>query len=194
MSRQENPSRRTRIRAKGVRRGGLTIEELEIEVDLAESPKDRMSTLDDLKNAFPFKAHRIFIGHGHSDVWRDLRDFLTARLHLEYDEFNRTPVAGRSNKERLEEMLNAANFAFLVMTAEDERVDGTLHARENVIHEAGLFQGRLGFEKAILLLEDGCASFSNVDGVGQIRFPAGDVMAQSEGMREVLEREGVIRA
>ena len=51
-------------------------------------------------------------------------------------------------------------MAFLVLTAEDEQTDGTLHARENVIHEAGLFQGRLGFEKAIILLEEGCQEFS----------------------------------
>ena len=29
-------------------------------------------------------------------------------------------------------------------------------ARMNVIHEVGLFQGRLGFERAIVLLEEGC--------------------------------------
>ena len=29
--------------------------------------------------------------------------------------------------------------------------DGDLQARMNVVHEAGLFQGRLGFTKAIVL-------------------------------------------
>ena len=48
------------------------------------------------------------------------------------------------------EMLADADFAFIVMTAEDEHGDGRLHARQNVIHEAGLFQGRLGFEQAII--------------------------------------------
>ncbi len=48
---------------------------------------------------------------------------------------------------------------------------GVCQARMNVIHEAGLFQGRLGFTKAILLLEDGCSEFSNIQGLGQIRFP-----------------------
>jgi predicted nucleotide-binding protein len=43
----------------------------------------------------------------------------------------------------------------------------------NVVHEAGLFQGRLGFERAIILLEEGCKSFSNIEGLGQIRFPKG---------------------
>ena len=36
---------------------------------------------------------------------------------------------------------------------EDEHKDGSVHPRENVIHEAGLFQGRLGFPRAIVLLE-----------------------------------------
>jgi predicted nucleotide-binding protein len=56
-------------------------------------------------------------------------------------------------------MLDDAVFAFLVMTAEDERAYGTRRARANVIHEVGLFQGRLGFEKAIILLEEGCSEF-----------------------------------
>jgi len=51
-------------------------------------------------------------------------------------------------------MLDAAAFAFLILTAEDEQADGRLYARMNVVHEAGLFQGRLGFARAIVLLED----------------------------------------
>ena len=83
-------------------------------------------------------------------------------------------------------------MAFLVMTAEDEQTDGTLHARENVIHEAGLFQGKLGFERAIILLEEGCQEFSNIHGLGQIRFPKGNIKAAFEDIREVLKREGII--
>ena len=40
-------------------------------------------------------------------------------------------------------MLDDAAFAFLILTAEDEKADGKMHARMNVVHEAGLFQGRL---------------------------------------------------
>lgn len=136
---------------------------------------------------------KVFIGHGGSPTWRDLKDFLQDRLGLAWEEFNREPTAGRSTKERLEDMLDEAVFAFLVMTAEDERADGTKHARGNVIHEVGLFQGRLGFEKAIVLLEDGCSEFSNIVGLTQIRFPKGNIMAKSEEIRRVLEREGIIK-
>jgi predicted nucleotide-binding protein len=62
----------------------------------------------------------------------------------------------------------------------------------NVVHEAGLFQGRLGFRKAIVLLEEGCEPFSNIDGLGQIRFPRGRISACFEQVREVLEREEML--
>ena len=52
-------------------------------------------------------------------------------------------------------MLDGAAIAFLVLTAEDERADGKLQARMNVVHEVGLFQGRLGFSRAIVMLEEG---------------------------------------
>jgi predicted nucleotide-binding protein len=78
------------------------------------------------------------------------------------------------------------------MTAEDELLDGKIQARMNVIHEVGLFQSKLGFSKAIVLLEDGCEEFSNIQGLGQIRFPNGNIAGAFEDIRKVLEREGVI--
>jgi predicted nucleotide-binding protein len=135
---------------------------------------------------------RVFIGHGRSPVWKNLKDFIQDRLNLQWDEFNRVSVAGHTNINRLSSMLDNAAIAFIIMTAEDEQADQTLHARMNVIHEAGLFQGRLGFEKAILLLEDGCKEFSNVQGLGQIRFPKGNIEAKFEEIRLVLEREKLI--
>jgi predicted nucleotide-binding protein len=135
---------------------------------------------------------RIFIGHGRSNAWRDLKDFLQDRLGLQWEEFNRESAAGFATKERLEALLDGSSFAFLVMTAEDEQTDGSIRARANVIHEVGLFQGRLGFERAIILLEDGCEEFSNIIGLGQIRFPKSNIMAKSEEIRRVLEREKII--
>lgn len=135
---------------------------------------------------------KIFIGHGRSPVWKDLREFLEKRLNLSCEEFNSESSAGLSTKERLEEMLEQSYFAFIVMTAEDEYNDGKLHARNNVIHEAGLFQGKLGFRRAIILLEETCEEFSNIIGLVQIRFSKDNIMSSSEEIRRVLEREGLI--
>src|SRR5205814_3710778 len=85
------------------------------------------------------KATKVFIGHGGSTIWRELKEFLE-KVGLEVVEYNAIPTPGKSRKERLLEMLDECGFAFVVMTAEDERGDGKLHPRENVTHEAGLFQ------------------------------------------------------
>lgn len=136
---------------------------------------------------------RIFIGHGRSPMWRELKDFINERLLLPWDEFNREAVAGIPTFERISEMLESANFAFLIMTAEDQHSDDSTHARQNVVHEVGLFQGRIGPRKAIILLEEGCSEFSNIIGLSQIRFPMGNISASFEEIRRVLEREGVIK-
>ena len=134
----------------------------------------------------------VFIGHGHSKSWLELKDFIQSRLKLPVDEFNRVSTAGVSNVYRLAEMIESAAFAFLVLTGEDEQSTGGLHPRMNVVHEAGLFQGRLGFERAIVILEDGCEEFSNIAGLGQLRFQKDNIKSVFEEVRMVLEREGVL--
>jgi len=89
-------------------------------------------------------------------------------------------------------MLAGAAFAFLIMTGEEERGDETLHARENVIHEVGLFQAQLGPRRAVVMLEEGCEAFSNIAGLSQIQFPRSDISARFEEVRRVLEREGLL--
>jgi predicted nucleotide-binding protein len=140
----------------------------------------------------PRPGEKIFIGHGRALIWHELKDFVETRLGLAVDEFNRKPTAGLYTGERLNAMLDNARFALLVMTAEDEQPDGKVRARENVVHEAGLFQGRLGFKRAIILLEDGCETFTNIAGLTFIGFPKGKIMATFEEIRRTLEREGIL--
>lgn len=139
------------------------------------------------------KPSKVFIGHGRSPAWRELKDYVKDDLGLQPDEFNRVPVAGVSTTDRLKQMLDESAIALLVMTAEDVRQDGEVQARMNVIHEVGLFQGRLGFSRAIVLLEEGCAEFTNIAGLGQIRFPPGRISACFHEVRAVLVREGLVQ-
>ena len=67
--------------------------------------------------------------------------------------------------------------------------DGSWRARQNVIHEIGLFQGRLGFTKAIVLKEEGAEEFSNIAGVHQNRFSKGNIKETFGDVLAVLRRE-----
>ncbi len=153
-----------------------------------------IATVRECERAGPPTGATVFIGHGRSPVWRELKDFLSDRLGLNWEEFNRESTAGIATTERLVQMLRSARFAFLIMTAEDEHADASLHARENVIHEVGLFQGKLGLRRSIILLEEGCSTFSNIHGLTYISFPRGRVGAAFEEVRRVLEREQLIGA
>lgn len=112
----------------------------------------------------------IFIGHGRNGQWRDVKDHLQDKHGYSIEAYETGARAGHTIRDVLEEMVGKSNFAILVFTKEDEQSDGQFRARQNVIHEAGLFQGRLGFSRAIVLLEEGVEEFSNVQGVQYIPF------------------------
>ncbi len=139
---------------------------------------------------------QVFVGHGHSGEWKQLARMLK-KEGLDVVEFNSAPIAGQTNHDRLMHMLDRACFAFLVATAEDALSEGRVQPRPNVIHEMGLFQGRIGFKRTIVLLEASAESKvelpSNLDGVGYIKFEAGKLDRQRSEILRVLEREGVLR-
>jgi hypothetical protein len=132
---------------------------------------------------------RIFIGHGKSNGWRDLADHLREKQKLDVLTFESDPQAGRIAKEVLTRMAAEASIALLVHTAEDEQADNTMRARQNVVHETGFFQGRLGFERAIILREEECDSFSNIDGVQEIRYPRGRIREAFGDVVATIRRE-----
>jgi predicted nucleotide-binding protein len=112
----------------------------------------------------------VFIGHGHSEDWKELRDHLRDMHGFEVEAYEARPRAGRTIENVLQAMLAKATIAFFVMTGEDETVAGSMNPRLNVVHELRLFQGRLGFNKGIVLLKRGATEFSNIAGLQQIRF------------------------
>lgn len=137
-----------------------------------------------------WKSHvQIFIGHGRNSQWKALMDFLKKEQNLSVEAYEIGARAGFTTKEILEEMLEKSSIAFLVMTGEDQDLEGNLHARENVIHEVGLFQGKLGFRRAIILLEEGCNEFSNIKGIEQIRFKKDSISGKFDEVLSTLNRE-----
>lgn len=130
----------------------------------------------------------VYIGHGHAPEWRDLKDHLQDLHGITVVAYESGPRAGLSVKEVLEQ-LTRASFALLVLTGEDLHADGTSHARENVIHELGLFQGRLGFTRAIALLEEDVPQFSNILGVNHLRFAKGRIRETFGDVLATIKRE-----
>ncbi len=131
----------------------------------------------------------IFIGHGRNMAWRDLKDHLQDKHNFRVEAYEIGARAGHAIRDILEEMLTKSSMAFLVMTAEDETADGGIRARQNVVHEVGLFQGKLGFSRAIVLLEDGTEAFSNISGIDQIRFRNGNIRETFGEVLATIRRE-----
>lgn len=142
----------------------------------------------DLSDFIP-PSPKIFIGHGRSPAWRELKEHLTDKHRYEVIAYEVGARAGHTVRDILEDMLIKSSIAFLVLTGEDRDDDGSLHARENVIHETGLFQGRLGFSRGIVLLEEGTVEFSNIHGIEQLRFSRGNIKEVFGDVVAVIKRE-----
>jgi len=131
---------------------------------------------------------QVFIGHGRSQAWRALADHLRDHHGYRVVTFESAPRTGFAISDVLAEMAARTSFAILIHTAEDEQADGGRRARQNVVHETGLFQGILGFRRAIVIRERGCEDFSNLLGIQELLYETeikevfGDIVA-------VLRRE-----
>lgn len=149
------------------------------------SPFDNMQGAE----AVPADSPVVFIGHGRSPAWKDLRDHLRDQHDYRVESYESGARAGHSIRDILESMAQKSSFALLVMTGEDLQDSGALRARQNVIHEAGIFQGRLGFSRAIILLEEGVEQFSNVQGVQYIAFAKDRIRETYGDVLATLRRE-----
>lgn len=147
------------------------------------------SALPKQKNQEVVQNPTVFIGHGHSQQWRDLKDHLHEKHGYQVEAYETGARAGHTIRDILEDMVLKSSFAVLVMTGEDEQINGALRARQNVVHEAGLFQGRLGFPRAILLIEEGIEEFSNVQGIQYIRFSKNNIKETFGEVLATLRRE-----
>jgi hypothetical protein len=187
--RKTGPQPFLRFQAYGPSEGWSALATIEVH---AENWPDILAVMDVFERAkeesqLPFdksqaKDPKIFIGHGHSDAWKHLRDHLQDKHGFEIVAYEVGARAGHAIRVILDTMLAESTMAFLIMTGEDMTAAGELHPRLNVVHEAGLFQGRLGFHRAIVCLEEGVTEFSNMHGIEQIRFATireafGDIVA-----------------
>ena len=132
---------------------------------------------------------KIFIGHGGSTLWQDLHHHLANQQGYEVSAYEVGARAGHGVRDILEAMLDSSYMAFLIMTGEDETAEEQIRPRQNVVHELGLFQGRLGFPRGIAVVEEGIELFSNVYGIQQIRFSPGNLKEAYGDIVATIRRE-----
>jgi hypothetical protein len=163
-----------------------TREHVEKVFNIIESYIDKCRIPEPLPEKYNIK---IFIGHGRNVQWKDLKDHLHEKHGINIEAYEIGARGGLTIKEVLEKMLSSSNFALLVFTGEDTDKKNELHARENVIHELGLFQGKLGWQRAIILLEEGVKEVSNIDGIEQIRFKKSNIKETFGDVIATIKRE-----
>ena len=141
----------------------------------------------------PVKSDKVFLGHGRNLLWSKVERWLEKDKTLSVEAWETSSHTGEHIIEVLQRLLASSTFAVLVVTGEDATATGTVRARQNVIHEIGLFQGRLGFKKVALLEQDETESFSNIDGLQTIPFPGDKIEATFPELERMLKREGILK-
>jgi predicted nucleotide-binding protein len=143
----------------------------EVRANSELNPKD--------ENVAEIESHpeRVFISHGKSPDWREVQSYVEKDLSIETLELAQEPSRGRTVLQKLNDESDKCSFAVVVMTGDDQVGTGSPRARENVLHEIGFFQGKLGLENVCLLHEEGTSIPSNIHGLVYIPFPKGLVSA-----------------
>lgn len=136
---------------------------------------------------------KIFIGHGRSKLWARVQLFLQDDFNLETLTFESESRTSETIVSILESFLEESSFAILILTAEDETTEGKVRARQNVIHEAGLFQGRLGFDKVVILKQNQTEEFSNIAGLQYIPFSEDNIEQCFYELQRKLKKSGMIK-
>lgn len=130
------------------------------------------STIDFLYSArfIVTGVHRIFVGHGRNTVWHQVVRHIKDELKIGVEDYETGSHASEHIIDILKGLLNRCDTAVIVMTPDDQTTEGKMRARQNVIHEAGLFQGRYGFNRVFIIQQTDVEGFSNKDGHQVIPF------------------------
>lgn len=131
---------------------------------------DTVACLERIKTKRRSSCVVWMIHGGLSSAWKEFGTYIERSMELKYIEFDDPHVLKVLVTERVTTMASMATFAVAVMSREDAMPDGTMRARQNVVHEIGIAQGYLGMDRVIIMREDGVESFTNMSGLIYIPF------------------------
>jgi sugar/nucleoside kinase (ribokinase family) len=135
----------------------------------------------------------VFVAHGGGEQWHVLKEFIEQECGLPAYAFESGAWESRNVTEALAQYLDRCSFAVCVLTAEDATQDGRRLPRQNVIHEAGLFQGRYGFDRVLLLIEEGCDFVAGSPGLVTATFPPNAIETVFWRLHKMIRTEGFFR-
>jgi hypothetical protein len=135
----------------------------------------------------------VFIAHGADPQWEEVRRFLGQECQVPVYALDPS-VPGAALDEAMRPQLARCGFAVCVLAAADTFPGDGGRAEQSLVHQAGILQGRYGFRRVAMLVEEGCATFSNVAGLIRLDFAAGHVESTFWQLERMLRREGVMRA
>jgi sugar/nucleoside kinase (ribokinase family) len=134
----------------------------------------------------------VFVAHGSDPQWRQVEAFLEHECGLPVQTLS-TQVQGADLAEELRGHLAQCGFAVCVLTADAAGPGDLGYADQSVVHQAGLLQGRYGFRRVAILVEQGCQAFSNVAGLIRLDFPNGHIESTFWQLERMLRREDLVR-
>ncbi len=143
-------------------------------------------------------AARYLILRGDARGGHDLADRLYQRWQdsLDPDDLDTLEAGsalswgGHEVSEALTKYLERCSLAVCVLTAEDFTNDGRKFARQSVIHEVGLFQGQHGFDRVVLLVEEGCDFVPQAAAPYTIYFPHNRINRTFYQLAEIIKSQG----
>ncbi|MEQ4305637.1 PfkB family carbohydrate kinase [Plantactinospora sp. B6F1] len=159
--------------------------------------------LPDLSKGFLQKTERlggggpgppgVFIAHDEHPQWRVVRRFIEQNCGLPTYELSSSDLDEHNLADLMRQTLARCSFAVCLLSAKEGGSGGRSRADQNIVHQAGIFQGRYGFGRVAILAEEGCDTFSNIAGLIRMDFPPGRITSTFLELERMLRREGLMR-
>ncbi|MGF7239335.1 MAG: PfkB family carbohydrate kinase [Frankia sp.] len=133
----------------------------------------------------------IFIAHGGDPQWLAVKDYLEQEFAAPIYSFESGVWGSSQISSVLNEYLSVCSLAICVLTVEDLIERGRGFARQNVVHELGLFQGRYGQDRVIILVEEGCQFLPDIGSTPPLNFARKAIKQTFWSVKEELLRKGI---
>ncbi|HTU20756.1 MAG TPA: PfkB family carbohydrate kinase [Gemmataceae bacterium] len=138
------------------------------------------------------ERNSVYIGFGQDPLGNQVEEYLRRTHGLDVKRCALKPRAGRQHVDDLSDCLDCCTFAVLVPDPEGEAEDDKPWTRDRVLREAGLFQGRLGLHRVVLMLPEGVKKLANVEGLQSIDVPKDRLYRALKQLEVLLKRDGII--